>query len=367
MLKRLLSAILMPAAMILLSCSVPETDVVTEVVTVTVVETVVETVEVKKASPYAYELLREMAESDNYIGDPAAGHSMAFANLSGKLPYARLVREGIMSEWVKAGGREEDLLVMDNMADRETALENAETAFGRGVEVFLQFFGDGVVNAHIGMQASQEGIYMIGVEVPVPGFPLMGIDNYEAGQLAGDWAADMVDKVYGGWEDVDRVVYLDAGDSDSKTSLRIFGAMTAMEDKFGPSAGGEALGSKAVTANGILMPGDGGRAINNMLQDHPDDNNIIVFCLNDGVADGMYQAALDVERWDPNNWLIISFGYDDRGRQLLVEGIIDADIVFFPERYGDYLIPAALAHIYGNPVPPYIYMDIMAITRDDLE
>ena len=57
----------------------PETVVVTE----TVVETVVETVEVEveKESPYTYEKLREMANAGAYEGEPAAGHTMAFANI----------------------------------------------------------------------------------------------------------------------------------------------------------------------------------------------------------------------------------------------------------------------------------------------
>ena len=59
-------------------------------------------------------------------------------------------------------------------------------------------------------------------------------------------------------------------------------------------------------------------------------------------------------------------GLDEKGKQLIGEGIIDADIAFFPERYGDYLIPAALANIYGNPVPPYIFMENAVITPENI-
>jgi ribose transport system substrate-binding protein len=263
--KIILSSFICTAAIILVSCQSPEQRVEKEIVTVTVVETVVQTVEVEKRSPYTYELLRDMAADDNYIGDPASGHKMAFANISADLPYAYLVQESIVSEWISAGGRAEDLMVMDNMADREKALENAGIVFGGDAEVFIQFFSHAAVNAHIGMQASESGVYVIGIEVPVPGFPLMGVDNYGAGRLAGKWAASMADPVYGGWENVDRVVYLGAVGNDDKAGLRISGAKAELVEQFGMEADDEAQGSKAVMEEGVLMPGDGGRAIRDML------------------------------------------------------------------------------------------------------
>lgn len=364
--KFIFPAFICAAAILLISCRVPEQRVEKEVITVTVVETVVETVEVEKASPYTYELLRQMAAADNYIGSPASGHRMAFANISADLPYAFLVQESIISEWISAGGAEGDLIIMDNMADREKALENAETVFGGHAEVFIQFFSDAAVNASVGMQAYEAGIYVIGVETPVPGFPVMGVDNYGAGRLAGKWAAGMADPVFGGWENVDRVVYLGSGDKDDKAGLRISGAKAEMVEQFGTEADDGAQGSRAVTEEGVLMSGDGGRAVSDMLKYYPDDENIIVFCLNDSVAEGVYRAALEKDRWDPDRWLIISYGLDDRGKELVREGTIDAGIAFFPEMYGDYLVPAALTHIYGNPVPPYIFMESEAITAENI-
>jgi ribose transport system substrate-binding protein len=103
-----------------------------------------------------------------------------------------------------------------------------------------------------------------------------------------------------------------------------------------------------------------------MLKRYPGDENIIVFCLNDSVAEGVYRAAVEHLRWDPDKWLIISHGLDERGKQLIGEGIIDASIAFFPEKYGDYLIPAALAHIYGDHVPPYMFMENVVITPENI-
>jgi ribose transport system substrate-binding protein len=367
MTKRLILSVLLCSFLSLfLSCRPSGADISIETIVVTNIETVVETVEVEKRSPYTYELLKEMSEVDNYIGGPASGHKVAFASIDGSIPYARLVQESIAVEWISAGGTEDTILLLDNMADREKALVNAEAAFGWGAEVFIQFFTDVKTNALIGKEASGNGIYMVAVEVPVPGFPLMGVDNYGAGVLAGKWAADMVNTLYGGWDNVDRVVYLGPGDLDSKAALRIYGSKVEMVDSFGNGADYEIEGSKAVIVKGVFIAGDGGRAISHILKSNPEDRNIIVFCLNDSAAEGVYKAALEQGRWDQDKWLVVSQGLDDRGKVLVTDEVINADIAFFPEKYGKYLRPAALAHIHGNPVPPYIFMENAVITAGNI-
>ena len=368
MLKRLALFIIFCAVLpVFFSCRIKETDILTETIVVTKVETVVETVEVEKRSPYTYEILRGMAETGNYIGSPAAGHSIAFANIDGGLSYPDLVKEGILEEWIAAGGTEDSILLLDNMADREKALENARAAFDFGAEVLIEFQIDAGINALIGSRASENGIYVIAVEVPVPGYPVMGIDNYGAAVLAGDWVADRIDTVYAGWDDVDRVVYLSSGDTGDRTSLRIYGLKVELIERFGDGADDKVSGSKAIMFEDIHTAGDAGKATGDLMDRFPEDENIIVFCLNDSAAEGVYRAALEKDRWDPNKWILVSYGLDEKGKELVRNGIIDADIAFFPEKYGRYLIPAALAHIYGNPVPPYIFMENAVVTSDNIE
>jgi ribose transport system substrate-binding protein len=353
--------------MILLACGtrVPERTI--ETVVVTVIETIVETVEVEKVSPYSFGVLKEMARTGNYIGDPASGYSLAFANINGSLPYCRLVEESIREEWRLAGGLDDDLLILDNMADPDRALDNAEIVYEKSPGVFLQFQMDAHTNALIGKEAAEEGIYIIAVEVPVPGFPLMGIDNYGAALLAGDWAIEKVIASYDGWENIDRVIYLDSSSTGDGTELRILGSKNAFIERFGNGGDDKGPDSKAVILDGVITADDGEHSIISFLNDHPEDENMIVFCLNDGVAEGVYDGAEKLGRWDPADWLIVSHGLDDRGKELIRSGIIDGGIAYFPERYGKYLIPAALSHIYGNPVPAYIFMENIVITADNID
>jgi len=349
------------------ACETIITERVIETVVVTVIETVVETVEVRKVSIYSFEILKEMAMTGNYIGDPASGQSLTFANINGVLPYCKLVEESIQQEWKLAGGLDDDLLILDNMADPDMALDNAKIVFEKKPGVFLQFQADTHANALIGKEAAEEGIYIIAIEVPVPGFPLMGIDNYNAALLAGDWAIDAVMTVYGGWENIDRIIYLDSSGTGDRAELRILGSKNAFIERFGNDGDDEVPDSKAVMFDGVITADDGEHSIISFLNDHPEDENIVVFCLNDGVAEGIYSGAEKMGRWDPDRWLIVSHGLDDRGKEFVRSNVIDGGIAYFPERYGKYLIPAALAHIYGNPVPSYIFMENIIINSDNID
>jgi len=348
------------------SCQVTAPTPAVETRIVTVVETVVETVEVEKTSPYTYQLLREMSDTGVYAGKPARGHVIAFANIDGQLPYASLVRQGITDEWQSAGGFMEDLIIFDNMAESDKALENAQAVFDAGPEVFLQFQADPNANALIGKGASDNGIFIIALEIPVPGYPLIGIDNFGASVMAGEWAAEKINNSYGGWDNIDRVIYLDSSGTGERTALRIFGAKYVLGSRFGSSAHDRANGSKAVVFDGIIDADRAGLAMQVFLQDYPEDEFILVFCINDSAAQGVYQSAVEAGRWDAEKWILVSHGLDDRGRELVRSGIIDADIAYFPENYGKYAVPAALSHIYGNAVPPYIFIENEVITEDNI-
>jgi ribose transport system substrate-binding protein len=339
--------------------------VVTVVETVT--ETIIETVEVEKTSRYTFDILKEMAVSGNYIGEPASGHRLAFANADSSLPYCSLVEEGIRGHWEKAGGEDENLFIFDNKSSGEAALINAKAVYREKPEVFLEFQIDPYINAVIGKEAAENDTYIIAVEVPVFGFPLMGIDNYNAAVLAGNIAAGKALSEWGTSEEIDMIIYLNSSKSEDRTEIRILGSKEVLSKEFGDIADEGSGNTKALMPDDVITGDDAEKTITGILQDNPEAGRIIVFCLNDDVAEGVYNSAVKTERWDPDNWIIVSHGLDNRGRELVRSGIIDAAVAYFPENYGIYLIPAAIAHMYGNPVPPYIFMENTVITQDNID
>jgi ribose transport system substrate-binding protein len=341
--------------------SAPETVVVTETVVVK------ETVEVEKESPYTYEKLREMAKAGAYEGEPAKDHTMAFANIIKSFPFCTSVENNIIEEWQLAGGSMDDLTVLDNAADTALAIQNADIIFNKKPEVFLQFQLDAQVNAQIGRRAEELGVFIIAIDVPVPGFPFMGVDNYGTSVLTGNWAADQIDAVYGGWENVDRVFFLWNPVIGETVAMRIYGSMDVFKERFGEEADTKIEGSKATLVDAGSTTDEAKAAFADILAAYPEDENIMVFCLNDQTSAGVQAAADIAGRWDPDKWMIMSQGLDDLGMQLVRDGIVDGDSAYFPEKYGEYLIPGAVAYMYGNPVPAYMFIDNVIITSDNID
>ncbi len=363
-----LVAALIATMIILPACKETAPEVVTETVVETVTETVIETVEVEAAeSPYTYEALREMAIAGAYEGDPAAGHTMAFANIIKSFPFCTSVENNIIEEWQLAGGSMDDLTVLDNVLDTALAVQNADIIFNKNPEVFLEFQVDAKVNAQIGRRAEELGIFIIAIDIPVPGFPFMGVDNYGTAVLTGNWAADQIDVVYGGWENVDRVFFLWNPVIGETVAMRIHGSRDVFKDRFGEEADDSIEGSKAVLVDAGSTTDAAEAAMADILAAYPTDENIIVFCLNDQTAAGVQAAADIAGRWDPDKWMITSQGLDDLGIELIREGIIDGESAYFPEKYGEYLIPGALAYMYGNPVPSYMFIDNVIVTPDNID
>jgi len=338
-----------------------------EVVVETVTETVIETVEVEKESPYTYEKLREMAEARSYEGEPAKDARLAYCDIYWGVPFTDAVIGGIKEEWALSGGLEDNLLILDNKSDAATAIENADIVYNWGPDVFIEFQPFASINANISRQAKEEGVFLIAVDIPVPGFPFMGVDNYAAGILAGEWAIEQIENVFGGWDNVDRVYYGTNPVAGETVMLRTQGSEDVLAEKYGDTARLDTEGTKAILFETVDNAEVAKTGMDSYLAKFPDDENILYFSVNEVSISGIQASAEAVGRWQPENWIIIGHGGDANGQQLVRDGIIDASIAYFPERYGRYLIPGALANIYGNPVPAYMYVENEVLTLDNID
>ncbi|MCL5072609.1 MAG: substrate-binding domain-containing protein, partial [Actinobacteria bacterium] len=155
-------------------------------------------------SLYTYENLRKMADAGKYEGTPAKGHKIAFANIIEGIDFSSQVREPILRNWLAAGGAEEDLMLYDNNWDSATAIKVADLAIAAKPEVFIEFQIDGNVNEIIGRKARDAGVFIIAVDIPVTGFPFMGVDNYGAAVLGGKYAIEQIEKS-GGIDSIDKI------------------------------------------------------------------------------------------------------------------------------------------------------------------
>jgi ribose transport system substrate-binding protein len=55
------------------------------------------------------------------------------------------------------------------------------------------------------------------------------------------------------------------------------------------------------------------------------------------------------------------------GNQQIIDGLVKASIAYFPERYGEYLVPASVALMMGDLVPAFMYVENEVITMDNMK
>ena len=60
-------------------------------------------------------------------------------------------------------------------------------------------------------------------------------------------------------------------------------------------------------------------------------------------------------------------GCDEIGQVQIRQGLTDAAVAFFPDRYGEYVVPAVCAILTGHPVPPYIFVENEVITKENID
>ena len=55
------------------------------------------------------------------------------------------------------------------------------------------------------------------------------------------------------------------------------------------------------------------------------------------------------------------------GQEQLRDGQVDGSVAFYPEKYGQWAVAAAVARMMGEAVPPYMYPDHVTITMDNID
>ena len=194
----------------------------------------------------------------------------------------------------------------------------------------------------------------------------MGGDNWANGTLSGNYAIEQIEK-WGGIDSVDRIYYCWNPDFGEVVSYRMWGARKVLVDKYGNVADflvDEKDGSKAVQ---VEIGSDFQTPWIDILSKYPDDKKIVVMSPYEAASGGFYAAAKTLGRWDTDNISLNSLGGDDLGRPLLRSGITDSSVGWVPETYGTYVVPLALAHMYGNPIPSVTYLQHVLMTKDTLD
>jgi ribose transport system substrate-binding protein len=255
------------------------------------------------------------------------------------------------------------MIIMDNQYDSVLGLKNADIMLAQRPDFFIEFQSDAKVNNIVAQRFGDAGIPILAIDVPVPGSPFMGVNNWKVATIGGNYMAKLIKEQWGGWDAVDMVVLLQMPAGGTVTMLRSEGFAAALVDEFGPEAE-----EKIVRADGGMGQSEQAKAaMDDVLAAHPNARKIAMTSINEQTMAGAIAALQSAGRWDPDDIIIITLGVDELGQSQIRKGESDAGIAFFPEYYGEYVIPAVCAMLENEAVPPWIYIENEVITKDNID
>jgi ribose transport system substrate-binding protein len=238
-----------------------------------------------------------------------------------------------------------ELVFYDNQADDARAIANAEAAIARKVDLYVVYHRSAAANATIAQKLKAAGIPVIAVNVPVPGAPLVSIDNATAGRIAGETLAQFAARTWPGQPAIGVVI-----GHVSANAERVQGVTEGLHKRL-PSARVtplETQGNPAQVAPllGQLLASQAGRKV---LIAATDDATALMAkaaveaagrgrdaaIVGHGVDRSIHGGANDRKELDPTNRASIVLG----------------SVAFYLDRVGYQVLPLALRMLRGESVP----------------
>lgn len=323
----------------------------------TVIQTVVvkETVEVEKEVEVIKTVEVAAAADCPTMKDQ---YKIGFANLTEDIVFTQLVRESIVANAEKAGNIE--LILADNKLDGATALVNADNFLVQGVNGVIEFQTDEKFGNVIMDKFRAAGVPVIAIDIPMPGATFFGADNYYAGRLAGEAAAKWVNENWDG--QVDAVLELALPQSGPVAGARMQGMLDALQEGLAEPVPEDMifhLDSKNTQDEAF-------RVVSDVLPGIPEARHIVGTAINDGTALGIIAALEAAGRKEDG--IVIAQNADPSGREEIAkaDSIYLGSVAYFPEKYGDKIIPAMIDLLECRPVPPSIYVDHILVTKENM-
>ena len=286
---------------------------------------------------------------------PAEAFKVGYISLGDSIPFVKLVSDNIKAEADKAGV---EIAFCDSEIDAAKALACAQNLKVQEVQAVLNFqlFEDSspeICAAYGGLPTIAIDIHQAPCEVA-----FMGADNTKAGQIAGKFVGDSLKAE----NDCDytAVVTLDTKGAGATTEARVNGMIAGFEEACGTidQAKFRSLDVGGTTDLAVTKFGD-------QLSALEPGGIIVVLSLNDDMSLGAFAAARTAGREaelrlagqgaDPTSWKEIACN-----PQWL------ADTAYFPERYGEILVPAVVKLLNGETVEKNLFTPHEVVTKDNV-
>lgn len=246
------------------------------------------------------------------------------------------------------------LITVNNRYSAREALRNADLLIRERVDLVLEFQTYQRVAPIISSKFLEAKIPVIALEIPHPGATFFGANNYQAGLIGGRalgrWAR-------ANWQArVEQIISLELPIAGPLPALRITGMMDGLR--------AELPGIEGIPSIHLDGKGDFDQVLTVMRRflRHHRMKHTLVCAVNDMCA----LAALRAIEETGSSHLCAVMGQNairDARMELRRPGTrLVGSVAFFPERYGDELIPLALGILEKKSVPPATFVKHQLLT-----
>jgi ribose transport system substrate-binding protein len=252
-----------------------------------------------------------------------------------------------------------EMVYYDNRRDDARALQNADAAIARKVDLYIQYHR-GAANAAIAQKLKAAGIPVLALSYPVPGAPLYTVDNVAAGRVAGEALAQLALRSWRGQPTAAAVVG-DLSAVADRVPERVRGVtealaqrlpavhVTALDTKGNPAQVGPLLGKFLAahsTGKLLLAAADDTTALAAKSAVEAAGRVHDTAIVSHGVDRAIHGGMNDRKEIDPNN----------RG------SIVIGSVAFFLDRCGYEVLPLAMRMLRGESVPARVTSRLVLVT-----
>lgn len=286
---------------------------------------------------------------------PGSGEGVTIGYISNgeKISFVKIVSDGIRAEARRAGAR---LLFCDSQVDAAKALECAKNLRTQKVDVLIEYQNDAKAAPEICSAGPDVPVIAISIKQEPCQTSFMGADNARAGRIAGDGAARFAKEQ---WDcDYDAVALLEAKKTGEINEQRVRGALAAFEEGCGP-----AKNLKAIDGDGTIDQYQTRFA--DVLTSLPGQHKIVVLTINDDAATGALAAARSQGR--EKDVFVIAQGADPTSHcAIATNDQWVGDAAYFPERFGQIVVPNAIRLARGEQVEPQLLVPHVFLTKENV-
>ena len=203
---------------------------------------------------------------------------------------------------------------------------------------------------------NEDGVKVVAIDIPMPGATFFGANNPKSGYMSGSYLAQAAINKFG----KDKVMqgYFVVGElpqSGAIPKMRTEGQVNGFLAELPQFAQGQML--RIDTKN---TQQESFTQMSNILGRIPEGVPIMITAINDQSVTGMLRAVQQAGR--QADVVVVGNGADET-QTLVDEPDFVASTGYFPETYGNYLLPIALSALAGKPLPPAVLVHHVMINK----